>query len=135
MFRAILLFSIGLSISHAGPLTCNDLPDGMDPSALLNGANIKIGLYSGELSRVDDTTGLWSGYDIALLDKLSGIGNFTCVLALPACLTPVFFPRDQYVLRQRRVESMNIPSSCQSTQPPSCKDMPIVQMPLNNTTP
>ena len=34
------------------------------------------GLYSGELSNIDDN-GIWTGYDIDLLDKLAGLGGFT----------------------------------------------------------
>ena len=58
-------------------LVCDDIRQGEDPSMLLNGRHITIALYSGELSQLNESTGQWTGYDIALMDKLAKTGNFT----------------------------------------------------------
>lgn len=58
-------------------LVCDTIKAGTDPATLLIGRHITIGLYSGELSQLDESTGKWSGYDIDLMDKLAKTGQFT----------------------------------------------------------
>ena len=68
-----------LATGACSKLVCDDIQAGEDPATLLSGQHITIGLYSGELSFLNESTGQWSGYDIALMDKLAKIGNFTYV--------------------------------------------------------
>ena len=51
--------------------------DASDPQKILSGKNVNIGLYSGELASYNPTTGVWSGYDVELLDRLAQLGDFT----------------------------------------------------------
>eukprot|EP00729_Bicosta_minor_P003345 gene3345-17348_t len=66
-----------MAANTTSKLVCDTIQAGEDPAMLLDGRHITIGLYSGELSQLNESTGEWTGYDIDLMNKLAKTGRFT----------------------------------------------------------